>query len=166
MTEQKKVRGKNRTPRHLARVFALLGLYQWFADPTQDYASIEAHLPELVTDDNDDTAGLELTHEDLARANLAFLRVLLSGVLSRHEEITPIVSEAVENQLQRVALVERCVLYLGTYELLACPETPWRVIMNESVELAKEFGGGNRYTNAVLQKIAKVLRPEETQHQA
>ena len=58
MTEQKKAQANPRTPRHLARVFALLGLYQWFADLTQDYASIEAHLSELVADDADETLSL------------------------------------------------------------------------------------------------------------
>ncbi len=162
MTDQKKAQAKVRSPRHLARVFALLGLYQWFADPTQDYAGIEAHLSELVTDDPDETAGLDLDEGDFARANKAFFKSLLSGVLARNAEIAQIVAAAVDRDLNRVAMVERCALYLGTYELLACPETPWRVVLNESVELAKEFGGGNRYTNGVLENIARTLRPEET----
>lgn len=161
MTEQKKAQTNRRTPRHLARVFALLGLYQWFADPTQDYASIEAHLSELVSDDSDETKGVELDERDFEHADQELFKMLLSGVLARHEEITAIVAKAVDRDLKRVSMVERCVLYLGTYELMACPETPWRVVMNESVELAKAFGSGNRYTNAVLEGIAKTLRPAE-----
>ena len=163
MTEQKKAPAKVRSPRHLARVFALLGLYQWFADPTQDYASIEAHLSELVADDPDDTAGIDLNEGDFQRAQQDFFKMLLAGVIDRHEELSKIVGAAADRDLNRVAMVERCALFIGAYELLACPETPWRVVINESVELAKEFGGGNRYTNAVLQSIAKRLRPEETQ---
>ena len=143
MTEQKKAQANPRTPRHLARVFALLGLYQWFADLTQDYASIEAHLSELVADDADETKAVELDERDFKHADQEFFKRLLSGVLDRHVEIAEIVSKAVE--------------------LLACPETPWRVVMNESVELAKSFGSGNRYTNGVLEGIAKILRPAEVQ---
>ena len=163
MTEQKKAQANPRTPRHLARVFALLGLYQWFADLTQDYASIEAHLSELVADDADETKAVELDERDFKHADQEFFKRLLSGVLDRHVEIAEIVSKAVDRDLKRVSMVERCVLYIGTYELLACPETPWRVVMNESVELAKSFGSGNRYTNGVLEGIAKIVRPAEVQ---
>ncbi len=163
MTEQKKAQANPRTPRHLARVFALLGLYQWFADPTQDYASIEAHLSELLADDADETKAVELDESDFKHADQKFFKELLSGVLDRHVEITEIVSKAIDRDLKRVSLVERCVIYIGTYELLACPETPWRVVMNESVELAKAFGSGNRYTNGVLHGVAKILRPAEVE---
>ena len=54
------------------------------------------------------------------------------------------------------------MLFIGTYELLSCPETPWRVVLNESIDLAKEFGSGYRFTNAVLEKVAQEVRPEET----
>lgn len=128
MTEQKKAQANPRTPRHLARVFALLGLYQWFADLTQDYASIEAHLSELVADDADETKAVELDERDFKHADQEFFKRLLSGVLDRHVEIAEIVSKAVDRDLKRVSMVERCVLYIGTYELLACPETPLSLI--------------------------------------
>ena len=120
-------------------------------------------MSELVADDADETKAVELDERDFKHADQEFFKRLLSGVLDRHVEIAEIVSKAVDRDLKRVSMVERCVLYIGTYELLACPETPWRVVMNESVELAKSFGSGNRYTNGVLEGIAKILRPAEVQ---
>ncbi len=56
-------------------------------------------------------------------------------------------------------------MWLGTYELLKCPDVPWRVALNESIELAKDFGGtdGYKYVNAVLNRLAPTLRPQEVQ---
>ena len=58
-------------------------------------------------------------------------------------------------------MVEHAILYVGTYELMHCPQTPWRVVLNESIELAKEFGSGYRFTNAVLEHVARDVRAEE-----
>ena len=131
MTERSPRMSAAHSSRHLARVFALLGLYQWLADPEQDYAAIEAHLAGLIEDEGEQIEGCDIR-------------------------------PTVDRDLSRVSLVERAVLFIGAFELLACPETPWRVILNESVELAKEFGSGYRFTNAVLEKIAHEVRPAET----
>ena len=155
MTERSPRMSAAHSSRHLARVFALLGLYQWLADPEQDYAAIEAHLAGLIE-------GCDIRPSDFASCDRAFFRTLLSGVLDRMTEIEPLVAKTVDRDLSRVSLVERAVLFIGAFELLACPETPWRVILNESVELAKEFGSGYRFTNAVLEKIAHEVRPAET----
>lgn len=164
MTDQKKVKSKNhhRSARHLARVFVLLGLYQWMTDPTKDYAGIEAHLEGLLHDEGEPLEGSGILPSDFPNADHALFARLLAGVLDRNEEVSEIVSRYIDRDLSRVSFVERAILFLGTFELLACPETPWRVILNESVELAKEFGSGYRFTNAVLEKVAREVRPEET----
>ena len=161
MTERSPRMSAAHSSRHLARVFALLGLYQWLADPEQDYAAIEAHLAGLIEDEGEQIEGCDIRPSDFASCDRAFFRTLLAGVLDRMSEIEPLVAKTVDRDLSRVSLVERAVLFIGAFELLACPETPWRVILNESLELAKEFGSGYRFTNAVLEKIAHEVRPAE-----
>lgn len=150
-----------RSKRHLARVFTLLGLYQWLADPSQDFEAICAHLSGLIHDEGEQLEGCMIRPGDFERCDGAFFRMLLSGVLARMDEIEPVVARHLDRDIKRVSLVERAVLFIGTFELMANPETPWRVIMNESVELAKEFGSGYRFTNAVLEQVARELRPAE-----
>lgn len=162
MTERSHRATSAHSSRHLARVFALLGLYQWLADPEQDYAAIEAHLAGLIEDEGEQIEGCDIHPGDFAACDRAFFRMVLSGVLDRKDEIEPLLAKVVDRELTRVSLVERAVLFIGAFELLACPETPWRVILNESVELAKEFGSGYRFTNAVLEKVAHEVRPAET----
>ena len=65
----------------------------------------------------------------------------------------------VDRDMKRVSMVEHAILYVGTYELMHCPQTPWRVVLNESIELAKEFGSGYRFT--VLEHVARDVRAEE-----
>jgi N utilization substance protein B len=63
----------------------------------------------------------------------------------------------------RLSPVERSILYIGALELAAHPETPFKVVLNEAIELGKSFGGaeGHRFVNGVLEKVAAQLRPEE-----
>lgn len=141
----------------------MLGLYQWLADPTQDYASIEAHLSSLLHDEGEPLEGCDIRPADFDRADKPLFTQLLSGVLDRHAEVAEIIARHADRELHRISLVERAVLFIGTYELLACPETPWRVVLNESIELVKQFGSGYRFTNAVLEHVAREVRPEETE---
>lgn len=160
--------------RHLARVIALFGVYQWLTDPTQDYAAIEPHLGELFSADAEEGAeasaddsrevieGSGITARDLAKADRPFARQLLAGVIDQHAAITEALQKHIDRGIERVSLVERAALMIGAYELMHCPETPWLVILNEAVELAKQYGSGYRFTNAVLEKVARDVRPEET----
>ena len=133
MTEAHKPGRQAHAPRHLARVFALLGFYQWIADPTLKAQKIEENLPALLADDEEGTPV-----EDLG-----------------------LTSPFVDRDLKRVSLVERAILFIGTYELLRCPQTPYRVVLNETIELAKHFGSGYRFTNAVLERVAAKVRAAE-----
>ena len=67
--------------------------------------------------------------------------------------------------LSPMSPIERVVLWIGVYEMQHCPDVPWRVVLNECVELAKEFGGtdGHKYVNAVLNGLAPELRALEVQ---
>ena len=103
-----------------------------------------------------------------ARANEAyekseFLDDLLRGVSSRAAELEALITPHLDRKFARLSPVERAILYIGTYELSAHPNTPFKVVLNEAVELGKSFGGtdGYRFVNGVLEKIAQALRPEE-----
>ena len=64
---------------------------------------------------------------------------------------------------QSLSPVEHALLLIGAYELTACPDIPYRVVINEAVELAKSYGGtdGHKYVNGVLDKLAAQVRPAE-----
>lgn len=103
-----------------------------------------------------------------ARANEAyekseFLDDLLRGVSSRAAELEALIAPHLDRKFSRLSPVERAILYIGSYELSAHPNTPFKVVLNEAVELGKSFGGtdGYRFVNGVLEKIAQALRPEE-----
>jgi N utilization substance protein B len=103
-----------------------------------------------------------------ARANEAyekseFLDDLLRGVSSRAAELEALITPYLDRKFVRLSPVERAILYIGAYELSAHPNTPFKVVLNEAVELGKSFGGtdGYRFVNGVLEKIAQALRPEE-----
>jgi transcription antitermination protein NusB len=103
-----------------------------------------------------------------ARANEAyekseFLDDLLRGVSSRAAELEVLITPHLDRKFARLSPVERAILYIGAYELSAHPNTPFKVVLNEAVELGKSFGGtdGYRFVNGVLEKIAQALRPEE-----
>ncbi len=147
--------------RHQARVFVLLGLYQWLTDPTLDFAGIEAHLKDLIHEEGAQLEDCDIDPADFDRCDKPLFDELLSGVLDNKDELLATVTRFVDRDFNRVSLVERAVLLLGTYELMKCPQTPWRVVINESVELAKRFGSGYRFTNGVLEQVAKDVRPDE-----
>jgi len=103
-----------------------------------------------------------------ARANEAyekstFLDELVRGVHGSAAELEKLITPHLDRQFARLSPVERAILYIGTFELSAHPKTPFKVVLNEAVELGKSFGGaeGHRFVNGVLEKIAEALRPEE-----
>ena len=133
-----------KTARRHAREAALQALYAWQlsgGDPLDQMKALER------TD----------------RADHAFAESILRGVNARLTEIQALITPHLERKFEKLSPVERAILYIGTYELSANPETPFKVIVNEAIELGKSFGGaeGHRFVNGVLEKIAAVLRPEE-----
>ena len=138
-----------KSARRRAREFALQGLYQWRVGGA-DEAAIEAHLPEL---------------EGFARADREFCLTMIRGVLTRHEKLTALVSAHIDRPFKELSPVEACILLMGACELAHNPETPYRVVINEAIELAKAFGGtdGHKYVNGVLDKVAAEARPVEVE---
>jgi len=138
-----------KSPRRRAREFALQGLYQWRIGGN-DEAAIEAHLR--------DVAGFE-------KADREFFVGLLRGVLAQHEALQELLQINLDRPFNELSPVEACVLLAGAFELGSYPQTPYRVIINEAIELTKGYGGtdGHKYVNGVLDKLAAKLRPAEVE---
>ena len=101
--------------------------------------------------------------EGFERADRELAEGLVRGVLERSAELQGLIEPCLDREFKRLSPVERAILYIGAYELAHHPETPFKVVLNEAVELGKSFGGtdGYRFVNGVLEKIAHALRPEE-----
>ncbi len=138
-----------KSPRRRAREFALQGLYQWQLSGN-DEAAIEAHIR--------DSAGFE-------KADREFFCGLLRGVLAQYAALRDELQAHLDRPFAELSPVESSVLLAGAYELANSPQTPYRVIINEAIELAKGFGGtdGHKYVNGVLDKLAAKLRPVEVE---
>ncbi len=135
------------SPRRRAREFALQGLYQWTVGGA-DEAAIEAYMH--------DVAGFE-------KADRTLFLELLRGIRAQHDELRAALAEQLDRPFEELSPVEANILCIGAFELLRHPQTPYRVIINEAIELAKSYGGtdGHKYVNGVLDRLAAKLRPVE-----
>jgi len=144
----------SRSARRRARELAVQGLYQWLVGG-QDAAAIQGHLAE--------TRGTEGLAELEARADMQHYRELLNGAIDGAAALRADFGPHLDRGVEALSPVEHGILLLATYELKHRAEIPYRVIINEAVELAKSFGGteGFKYVNGVLDKVAAQLRPTE-----
>ena len=87
----------------------------------------------------------------------------MRGVRDRVAELERVIVPHLDRAFARLSPVERSILYIGAFELMAHPETPFKVVVNEAIELGKSYGAaeGHRFVNGVLEKIAARLRPDE-----
>ncbi len=137
----------NRSPRHRARELAMQGIYQWritSGDCTQIENQIHAE-------------------KNLGRYDKELFSMLLRGTLGRHLELEAMLAPHLDRPLAELSPVEFAVLLLGAFELSHHLEVPYKVVINEAVELAKTFGGteGHKFVNGVLDKLAPRLRSAE-----
>jgi N utilization substance protein B len=88
---------------------------------------------------------------------------IVRGVRDRAAELQALIAPHLDRAFNRLSPVERAILYIGCFELSAHPKTPFKVVLNEAIELGKSYGGseGHRFVNGVLEKIAQALRPDE-----
>ena len=138
-----------KSPRRRAREFALQGLYQWQLSGN-DEAAIEAHLADI--------SGFD-------KADRQFFVGLLRGVLAQHSALQEQLQSFLDRPFAELSPIEAAVMLAGAYELANYPQTPYRVIINEAIELTKGYGGtdGHKYVNGVLDKLAAKLRPVEVE---
>lgn len=101
--------------------------------------------------------------DDYAHADRALAETLVRGVLERSAELEALITPCLDREFHRLSPVERAILYIGAFELQQHPGTPFKVVVNEAVELGKSFGGtgGHKFVNGVLEKLAAGLRPQE-----
>jgi len=132
-----------------ARRLATQGLYEWQISDNKPSEIETQYLIEKETD----------------KVDIEYFRELISKVPLHCEELDSQIAPLISRPLDEVDPVELAVLRLGTYELLYHPEVPYRVIINEAVELVKMFGAdqGHRFINGIMDRLAATLRTVEVQ---
>ena len=140
-------RAQPKSARRRSRESALQGLYQWLVTG-DDVAIIDAHVREL---------------EDFNKVDREHFDLLLKGCIQEAADLDAILAVHVDRKTTELSPIEHGVLMIGAYELKHCVDIPYRVAINEAVELAKSFGGtdGHKYVNGVLDRAASDLRPLE-----
>jgi len=132
-----------------AREAALQGLYEWLIGGA-DTGVIDAHMRE---------------QEGFGECDAAHFDALLHGCIAEAADLDALLAKHVDRKTTELSPVEHGVLMIGTYELKHCIDVPYKVAINEAVELAKSFGGtdGHKYVNGVLDKAAADLRKVEVE---
>lgn len=137
--------------RRVARRLAMIGTYQWlitgntFEDIYQNFQQ-----------------DLELA-EDFRKCDAAFFHKMLRWSIENTEQLETLLNPHLDRKLSQVDMIEHAVLRIATCELINNPETPYKVIVNESVNLTKKFGAeqAHKFVNGILDKVASQTRPVE-----
>ncbi len=158
MTEPKARNGRAnaRSARRMAREFALQGVYAWLLRGGADLGElgeIDAHIRD---------------GEGFDQADTQWYQTLLQGAARQAESLRASFVPYIDRPLAELSPIEHAVLLIGSFELVHHVEVPYRVAINEAVELAKSFGGtdGYRFVNGVLDKLAAEVRAAEVQSTA
>jgi N utilization substance protein B len=135
------------TARRKSREFALQGVYQWLFNH-EDATQVLKNLSEL---------------EGFNQADSRFLEAALRGAIGEAEGLRAQLDPLVDRKWDEMSPVERSILLIGAWEMIHMPEIPYRVTINEAIELGKRFGAtdGHKYVNGVLDKLAAAVRPLE-----
>lgn len=136
-----------KSPRRRSREFALQALYQWqLAD--QSWSEIEKQYA--------DADGFD-------KADVGLFKTVVKGAMNNLTTLSEALTPHLDRPWVEVSPIERSIMLIGAYELSFMLATPYRVIINEAIELAKSFGGtdGHKYVNGVLDKYALAVRSDE-----
>lgn len=138
-----------KSSRTRAREFALQALYQHLVGRNEAQA---------IDHFTRDLSGFH-------KADSAHYDALLHGCIEHAGELDALIVPLLDRKLQEISPIEHAVMWIGVYEFQNAADVPWRVVINECVELAKEFGGtdGHKYVNAVLNGLAPKLRAPEVE---
>ena len=133
--------------RRKSRELALKGLYQYLLSPKE---------LRLIVREMADEA-------EFSRADETYFRSLLEGVYGQISELDSRITKFLDRPIAELSPIEHAVLLISAYELIFDASIPYRVAINEGVELAKSYGGtdGHKYVNGVLDKLAAEARPAE-----
>jgi len=156
LTSTNPVHKRSLTPRHRAREYALQGIYQFLviqragelSDPPLTASAISKQLGE-------DPAFRKCQGDHFA--------TIFNGVIQKNQELDALITPELDRPLTELSPVEHAAMLIGTYELATDLSVPYKVAINEAVELAKTFGGtdGHKYVNGVLDQLAQKLRAAE-----
>ena len=137
----------SKSNRSRAREFALQALYQYL---------VGGNAPEAIDAFTRDLAGFH-------KADSAHYDALLHGCIETSTALDALITPLLDRKMTEISPIERAVMWMGVYEFQHCLDVPWRVVLNECIELAKEFGGtdGHKYVNGVLGGLAPKLRADE-----
>ncbi|MCP4995179.1 MAG: transcription antitermination factor NusB [Gammaproteobacteria bacterium] len=133
--------------RSQARHYAVQAIYQW----------------QMTGQDIGDIRNQFLAEQDSSTFEVSYFDQLLKGIPTHLNELDEHLTPNLDRAIASVDPVERAILRIGAFELRHQPEVPYKVIINESVELAKMFGAdkGHKFVNGVLDKLARELRKAE-----
>jgi N utilization substance protein B len=136
-----------KSARRRARELALQGIYQW----------------RMTGGDCLEIEKTTLAEKSLGRYDTEFFSQLLRGAVEHHQVLVAAITPHLDRDINELSPIEFSVLLLGAFELSHHPEVPYRVVINEAVELAKTFGGtdGHKFVNGVLDKLAAKVRAVE-----
>ncbi|MFA5663949.1 transcription antitermination factor NusB [Castellaniella sp.] len=149
-------RATSRSARRIAREFALQGIYAWLLQGvagSDELGAIDAHVRDGA---------------DFSQADAVWYETLLQGAVRQAPALRERFLPYVDRPLAELSPIEHAILLMGSFELIHHIEVPYRVAINEAVELAKSFGGtdGYRFVNGVLDRLAAEARAAEFQARA
>ncbi|RHW76010.1 transcription antitermination factor NusB [Colwellia sp. RSH04] len=135
------------SPRRKARELAVQAIYSWQISQNS-VTDVEVNF---------------ITDNSKRRFDIEYFQQLLRGVTSNVSEIDSLISPHVDRLLDDIDQVEKAILRVAVFELTDCKEVPYRVVINEAIELAKSFAAddSHKFVNGVLDKVVKVIRPQE-----
>jgi len=145
-TPEKK-RNRGTRARSIARKLVMQALYQW---QLTDQSAADINLQFLADEESDG-------------ADKEYFTELLKGCIADSEKINEVLKPVIDRPLDQLDPVETAILMIGAYELMNRAEIPFRVVINEGVDLCKRFGAtdAHKYVNAVLDRAAREIRTEE-----
>ncbi|HUR90353.1 MAG TPA: transcription antitermination factor NusB [Ramlibacter sp.] len=138
-----------KSARSRAREFALQALYQHIVG-------------------RNDANSIDIFTRDLAgfhKADSAHYDALMHGCIEQAAQLDALITPQLDRKLEEISPIEHGIMWIGAWEFMHAPDVPWRVVLNECIELAKEFGGtdGHKFVNAVLNGLAPKLRAAEVE---
>ena len=136
-----------KSSRSRAREFALQALYQHL---------VGRNSAEAIDSFTRDLSGFH-------KADAAHYDAVLHGCIATGDFMDALITPLLDRKMAEISPIEHACMWMGVYEFQHCLDVPWRVVLNECIELAKEFGGtdGHKYVNAVLSALAPNLRSAE-----
>ena len=141
-----------RSARRRSREFAMQAVYSWLVS-RGTLSAIQSQFAEAKGFD---------------KVDLAFFSRLVEGAVGEAETLDLALAPALDRRPAELSPVEHAILLLAAFELREFPEVPYRVVINEAIELAKSYGGtdGHKFVNGVLDKLSRTLRPDESRARA